>query len=412
MKNFLRFIVLLVIYVGVFQSLKAQYVTIPDSNFRNYLLTSNYSGCFNSDKQLDTICAAMPMECCMSVNNLNISDLTGVKYFTVAELYCDYNNLTSLPPLPPMLRYLDCSFNQLPGLNKLPDSLTILVCSGNLLGSLPDLPSSLVTILCELNQLTELPKLPDSLAFLDCGQNSITKLPTLPPTLIELYCQYNSITNLPEQLPPSLTTLRCSNNQLSVLPPLPGTLWNLFCDYNSLTTLPELPASLTYLNCDGNKLIGLPALPASLQQLYCYVNEIYCLPQLDSNLNTLWATGNHIACIPNIPTNLIGGMDSSYQVCDSSNNSNNCTPNYTVTTSEAPVTKLFPNPTDGLVNILSNVFTNADLRIITANGKIIYTINGADFSSATINLSGLPPSLYVVQITSGQGVFTQKLVLE
>jgi hypothetical protein len=52
-KILLSFIILLFATAG-----KAQYVNIPDSNFRNFLM-AKYPACFNASKQMDTTCNAI-----------------------------------------------------------------------------------------------------------------------------------------------------------------------------------------------------------------------------------------------------------------------------------------------------------------------------------------------------------------
>jgi len=168
--------------------------------------------------------------------NISNSDLTGElplpPQLMVVELYCSYNQLTSLPEV-------------------LPASLTVLHCFKNQLTSLPEqLPASLTDLRCFKNQLTSLPELlPTSLTELHCSDNQLTSLPEqLPTSLTELHCSKNQLTSLPEQLPPSLTKLNCSSNQL--------------------TSLPELPTSLTSLDCSSNPdLANNPAAQAALQAM-------------------------------------------------------------------------------------------------------------------------------------------------
>ena len=83
--------------------------------------------------------------------------------------------LTSLPPLPATLRFLDCYYNQLTSLRSLPATLEMLDCSGN--------------------QLTSLPPLPATLRVLDCYNNQLTSLRSLPVTLQRLFCWGNKFPN-------------------------------------------------------------------------------------------------------------------------------------------------------------------------------------------------------------------------
>ena len=120
-----------------------------------------------------------------------LPDLT--KFKNLEELYCNNNQLTTLPTLPQNLKKVFCSNNQLTTLPTLPQKLKKVFCSNNKLTSLPTLPQNLAELYCYNNQLTSLPTLPPNLAELYCSNNQLTLLPTLPPNLAELYCYNNPI---------------------------------------------------------------------------------------------------------------------------------------------------------------------------------------------------------------------------
>jgi len=318
---------------------KAQYVTIPDANFRTYL-EGRFPSCMQNGK-MDTTCTEITTLKEFGVYKLTISDLTGIQYFDALEyffctytpitflpplpkglqrlhcsssllttlpalpksleyLYCSSNQLTSLPPLPESLKYLECSFNQLTVLPSLPKSLIELQCVYNQLTFLPALPQSLINLQCWQNQLSGLPALPVSLERLGSGSNQLTDLPALPVSLRELTVEYNQITHLPV-LPPGLEYLHCVNNQLEQLPVLPASLNYLGCSMNKLTTLPYLPQGLEELNCYENQLTALPYLPAALTSLQCFKNKINCLPVLPDGLTELITDS---LCRPNMPAKL------------------------------------------------------------------------------------------------------------
>ena len=110
-------------------------------------------------------------------------DLTGV-----TELYCPYNNLTYLPPLPSTLKELYCHHNQLTYLPKLPSTLEYLYCHHNQLTYLPKLPSTLIKLDCSDNQLTYLPELPTTLGVLDYANNKIQNIPDIPYSITTCWC--------------------------------------------------------------------------------------------------------------------------------------------------------------------------------------------------------------------------------
>lgn len=349
-----------------FSNLPAQYVTLPDTLFRNDL-KANYPGCFNAQGQMDTTCSAIVNATWLNLWSPGISDLDGVQYFkSLQHLQCTgtqlghlpalpntllelnlsnnqlhqlptlpaslqrlevtSNSLTTLPPLPASLKYLVCRWNHLTVLPALPASLVTLQVDGNNLAALPALNPGLEIVVASDNALTSLPALPASLGGLEVFNNQLTALPALPQGLGRLLVGTNHLTSLPS-LPASLSTFDCSNNPLTGLPPLPSSLqflgvsnivggapWlsgttlpnllSLFCEGDSLTALPTLPASVTDLVCGRNKLTGLPALNRAMTRLSCNNNLLTSLPRLPDSLFMLDVNGNDLFCLPVLPAKL------------------------------------------------------------------------------------------------------------
>ena len=154
----------------------------------------------------------------------------------------------------------ECEITRLDG-----EPIDLNISNSDLTGSLP-LPAQLMVanLWCNYNQLTALPdELPASLTVLYCGNNQLTALQA-PASLTVLECGNNPLIALSE-LPASLMTLDCRNNQLTSLPELPASLRGLWCQNNQLKTLPELPARLSLLDCHDNQLNR--ATRATLQRL-------------------------------------------------------------------------------------------------------------------------------------------------
>jgi len=284
---------------------KAQtYVTIPDTHFAAWLNT-NYPSCM-SGNQMDITCNNIINETIINVSYHNISDLTGIEYFThLQNLYCYNNHLTNLPILPNSLNNLRCNSNQLTSLPVLPLSILNLFCDSNQLTSLPSLPDSLHALYCTYNQLTSLPALPNSLLELACEHNQLTILPALSNFLSELWCGSNPLTNLPP-LPNSLKKLGCWDNQLASIPALPDFMQVLICDNNQLTNLPTLPNSLYWLECTNNQLSNLPALPDSQLslQLICSYNQLTSLPALPNSIWDLRCDHNQLTSLPTLTNSI------------------------------------------------------------------------------------------------------------
>jgi uncharacterized repeat protein (TIGR01451 family) len=179
-----------------FAPAKAQWVTIPDTNFAAFL-TLNYPSCMNGN-QMDTTCTQITNAIQVDLPQLLISDLTGISYFdNLNYLYCFNNLLTTLGTLPNNLIGLYCNSNQLTQLPSLPQSLMYLDCSYNQLMYLPLLPVNLLTIDCSFNQLTYLPQLPEDLYELSAEDNNISCFYNLPPSLVLAGISNNPITCVP-----------------------------------------------------------------------------------------------------------------------------------------------------------------------------------------------------------------------
>jgi hypothetical protein len=279
---------LLVLVVPIFcLKVDAQYVTISDANFLTWLNNNGYSNCL-SGNQLDTTCPAVTNATHLYPTYYSISDLNGLQYFdNLDTLYCQENQIVTLPTLPHTLKFLKCDDNLITSLPSiLPDAMTDLYCNFNGISTLPPLPAGLSTLECSYNQLSNLPPLPNSLKHLYCGYNQLVALPALPENLIYLHCGFNELTTLPA-FSNTLKYLNCHSNQLTALPDLPDTLLMLFCNGNpDLTCLPPLAvyasASTSAFNIFGT---AIHCLPNSIQHPnVAYVPAIDTMP-LCSNFN-------------------------------------------------------------------------------------------------------------------------------
>jgi uncharacterized repeat protein (TIGR01451 family) len=276
----------------------AQYVTIPDTSFRNKLKIS-YPTCFNASDMMDTTCSSI-----LSATNLfvtidsTILNLDGLQYFKgLITLNCYSSKITFLPKLSPVLQKLYCNNNlQLTSLPNLPNSLQTVQLINNKLTTLPNLPASILTLDCSKNQITTLPSLPIGLTSLTCAENFLTSFPTLPSSLTELNFRQNLFTIFPT-LPAGITFVDCSTNQITNLPTLPTSLGAFYCAQNLLTSLPALPNSLINFSCNQNLLTSLPALPSNLAALYCSANQLTSLPTLPSSLTVLHCSYNNISSL-------------------------------------------------------------------------------------------------------------------
>ena len=168
---------------------KAQYVNIPDSNFRNYLKLS-YPSCFNSAGQMDTTCNdIVSYSYGFNLSSMNIVNLEGIQYFKkLYSITVEHSPSIVIPKLPSTITQLQFDYDSNIVLNNLPDSLQFFSCNYCNLSSLPNLPNSLTRLYCNSNNLAVLPNLPNLLYWLECNSNALTKLPIIPISLSFLDC--------------------------------------------------------------------------------------------------------------------------------------------------------------------------------------------------------------------------------
>ncbi len=260
----------------------------------------------------------------------------------------------------------------------------------------------------------------NSLNNLQCQNNFLTSLPTLPNSLKSLACQNNSLTSLPS-LPNTLTYLNCSYNFLSTLPVLSNSLISFICNNNNLINLPVLPNSIEYLYCNNNSLSSLPTLPNSLTDLDCSNNNISCfppfpkipaLPVSPELLNNINISPNPFNCLPNYLYAMSSTL-TAFPLC-SAGNTNGC-PISSVgiknnTLNENQI-KIYPNPTNGLVNVAYTSYVNS-IEIFNLLGEKIYDtkIFEQEFTKE-INLTDFKRGFYFIKLSNDYQSFIEKITL-
>lgn len=278
MKKILLLNLLLAMLFGV-QSVKADVVfnstNFPDDAFRQYLHETYpfYEGETLTQKDLDKVKT-------LNLTDKGISSLKGVEHFRYLEnLYCDYNNLTTL----------DLSRNKI---------LITINCSHNILTSLtlPVDPRECLKINCSHNKLTSLEVSvynPVFGTFLDCSHNNLTSIKIShrgnDPQPVALNCSYNNLSSLNyDDIDAQLYKLNCSHNNFTQLEDLWRWTWlrELDCSYNKLNGNLPLAAGLTSLeelNCSGNDFTYI-----NLQ----YLTGLKRLTMTDSKVTSLDLSNN------------------------------------------------------------------------------------------------------------------------
>lgn len=353
----------------------AQYVEIPDSNFRKKLkvLVPN---CFNGEL-LDTNCAG---------NYTGRPDLSGF-----------YKN---------SIEITEDSIYSMEGIQYF-NSITALICYRNKLKYLPALPFSLQILSCEYNQLASLPSLPNSLTSLNCSSNRLTILPALPNQLSELNCYANQLSSIPT-LPNSLRTLNCMFNNLISLPTLNANLRGLNCSHNFLTSLPMI-YNLRILDCSYNQLTSLSSLASYMDRLICNSNLITCLPYLPISLSYLVTD---VSCIPNYPSNpsKYFHFDSNvYNICT---NPDGCPDPTSISNEKLEILDeklFFPNPSITGVFKLQAKIPFIHVQITDLAQRIVLEKEGL---LETIDLSDQPKGIYIAKLQTQEGIKLEKLIVE
>ena len=160
-------------------------------------------------------------------------------------------------------------------LRSLPSDTHSIYLSNKKLNSLPDLSRfyNLQILFCDHNQLTTLPEFPPQLIELYCDHNQLTSLPPFSENLQIIYCDHNQLTSLPP-FNLVLEIINCQNNQLTSLPRFGPCLTLVYCQHNELTHLHTFNESLGIFHCYDNMLTNLPPFPPNLRELYCYDNPM------------------------------------------------------------------------------------------------------------------------------------------
>jgi len=284
----------LVIFIASGNKASAQYVNMPDSNFKKWVLSNVPHP--SSDTAITTTEAAAYKGFINIPWHLqpNITNITGLEAFiNIDSLDCSgHGGFTSLDVSKnTALIYLDCSYNQLASLDVSKNTkLKTLSCSPNNLTSLDVSKNIALTyLICDDNpQLTSLDVSKNTaLTTLYCSQNKFTSLDLSKNiALTYLNCGDNrQLTSLDVSKNTSLTSLVCNFNGLISLDVSKNTaLTELDCDSNKLTSLDvSKNTALTFLDCTSTRLTNLDVSKnIALISLYCSNNYLTCIQVADT----------------------------------------------------------------------------------------------------------------------------------
>lgn len=356
-----------------------QIVNIPDTNFKNYLLSVPAINTNNDNEiQLDE---AGNFQGTINCPNMNISDFTGIAAFeNVQQIFCHDNQLT----------ILDLSLN-----------------------------SNLINLYCQRNMLTTLDISGCSLLnSLNCSNNELNSIDfSNNPLLGYLNCSHNNISSINIPAVTSISTLLLFFNPLIQLDfPANNTITSLDCGNSQLTFLDvsELSALNTLL-CHSNQLTSLDVSSnAVLTDLYCFNNQLTSLNVANGNnenFEYFWMHDNpNLACVlvddeVFSTTNWISGTQANEDpfIFDNGLTFSETCSFVGIINSEMNTIRSYPNP---VVDLLYLELKNEEsVQILGIHGSAILQTNQS--FEHKLNLSGLKSGVYFIITESGK---TQKFI--
>lgn len=73
---------------------------------------------------------------------------------------------------------------------------------------------------------------------------------------------------------------------------------------------------------------------------------------------------------------------------------------------------IFPNPSNGIFMLTSDIPQDGAVSVYTITGAKVFTSNVSSLNRATIDISQQPKGIYIVKVNNSQGVWTQRVVVE
>ena len=292
---------------------RAQYVSIPDNNFRTFLM-HQFPNSFNGQGQMDTTSTeVLTTDSLSTYYNLLSGSIVDTIHFQGLQYF---KNLKFLY-IEPMMHVGSAVIDS----NILPNGIKTLQFGGltNVIFSTSKLPDSLINFInnhCSLfsGNNVVFPAGFKNLNYsgtktIDNWINGNTYPNTMDSFIVSALAYYSPLTNLPTSL--KTFTLKSS--------------WGV-TDF-SYMNLPTGLQNLSFIDANGNlntNTIILPKLPASLKSLSLNSTKTYCLPILPDSLQILDITGASVSCISKLPNPYLQ-VTPNTPVCNATNNPNSCT---------------------------------------------------------------------------------------
>lgn len=402
---------LAIVLCGIISYGNAQNVTIPDPNFKNYLI-ANTAINTNGDNEIQ-LSEAVAFDDTIMCFGLSITDMQGIEafvnlrglscvanqisYLDVSQntslewLICAMNQLTSLDVSQNvLLNNLRCSMNEIMTLDvsQNPD-LQYLYCSNNLLSTL------------DLTQNVQLKEL-------DCESNDITLLNTSGMTMLQkLNCSSNMISSLDLTDSPLLTELRFPGNAIQSLDVSQNVaLEYIQCASNGLAVLDLTNnAAMKILDCPFNQLTNLDLSQCpELVKAWLFSNALTTLNVANGNnseLQILWTTGNpNLTCmkVDDVNYSTTNWTGNNFQFDAQTEFNVNCV-NDLQENGIAEIT-LYPNPFNDVLFLSSA--EKGVLTVYSATGQLLYSFD-IHAGENTLDLTDCAEGTYFVRAETASG---------
>ena len=399
----------------------AQYTSIPDGNFEQYLIDSGVDTGVKDGKVLTSNINTIKS---LYIGSRNINDLTGIQDFVNLEiLQCYWNKLTTIDlSKNTSLKKLFCNLNQLTSLDLSKNILlTEINCGQNRISSLNISQNENLAILnCSDNQIKTLDFYKNiKITDIDCSGNILTDLNVTKNTLLKsltttnnnltsldvsnninltfFSCYYNIITNLNVNNCIYLDQLNFGSNKLETIDVSQNTLLTSLACYDNLLNKLDISKNtiLKVLNCESNKLTTLNLKNGNNKNFQTSPTNF------KNNLN--------LTCIQ--VDDATYSEVNWFNLKDPTATYNNICQNLSTGDVAIDESSIYPNPTKGQLYI-----NNLILEKITVNnmeGKTVKTIT-FNYPSAnnTIDLSDLIKGVYILKIKSNGIISNQKIIIE
>ena len=393
---------------------------------------------------------------------LDLSANTALKW-----LDCSKNQLSTLDlSTNTALGWLDCSENQLDILDlSVHTELTVVLCYNNRLTTLK-LSTGLYFLQCYNNQLTALDlSTSTKLEMLHSSNNQLTVLDLSAHThLWDMQCAHNQLTDLYVAASGMLGILDCDDNQLTALDvSVYPNLYILSCGNNQLTEL-DISANkeLFYFYCNNNQLTSLDlSANTALDYMECYNNhlplsDLYHASEIVSSKRlgrqrlasqaieeggsvdfSAQKEFGGVVTVFVVEKNGSPAPQGDYAIADGIITFNN-TGNYTITMTNSAIVsepdypaevivevkvgnegiteatqeqiKIYPNPTDGKLQVTSYELPIGEIVIWDIMGRKVLSQKAESGKQNELDISYLPAGMYFVRVQTDKGVVTRKVV--